>query len=220
MIWAVVPAKLGKSAKERLAPVLTPELREKLARAMLADVLTALESCAAVERTVVISRDSTALELARAAGALGLVEKTRDGLNASVEEAIAYCVEHGATGVLVAMGDLPLLRADDANAAIDGLPGPGVVLVPSSDGTGTNLVVARPPESFRPRFGLGSLARHTEDLRGRGIAVELHRCEGAALDVDTPGDLERLRAAAPRQTATAEVLRLARGEARLTIGAS
>lgn len=220
MIWAVVPAKLGKSAKERLAPVLAPELREKLARAMLADVLTALRSCAAIEMTVVISRDSSALELAEANGAQGLVENTRDGLNASVAEAVAYCVEHGATGVLVAMGDLPLLQADDANVAIERLPARGVTLVPSSDGTGTNLVVARPPEIFRPLFGLGSLERHLEDLRGRGISMALERCEGAALDVDTPEDLERLRTADPRQTATAAILRIARGAARLTIGAS
>ena len=41
-LWAVVPVKERASAKERLAPMLRPEMRQALALAMLEDVLAAL----------------------------------------------------------------------------------------------------------------------------------------------------------------------------------
>jgi 2-phospho-L-lactate guanylyltransferase len=194
MIWAVVPAKLGTNAKERLATVLPPDLRTRLAKAMLLEVVRALRDCRSIDAAVVISRDEEALEVARTNGALALREERADGMNASVAEAIGYCVERGATAVVVAMGDLPLLAADDVAAAVDRLPERGVVLVPSFDGTGTNLVAARPPGLLRPEFGPGSLARHLEQVRDGDFATVVHECPGAALDVDTPADLERLRA--------------------------
>jgi len=206
MIWAIVPAKFGRSAKERLAPVLSPDPRESLAKSMLVDVLRALEGCSVVERTLVVSRDETALSLARAAGAEGLRETGRAGLNASVREAIAYCMGRGATGVVIAMGDLPLLEAPDVATAVARLPERGVVLLPSADGTGTNVVAARPVDLLRPEFGPGSLARHLAQTRRRKLETVVHECPGAALDVDTPADLERLRAAAGPATATGALL--------------
>ncbi|MDG2303090.1 MAG: 2-phospho-L-lactate guanylyltransferase [Candidatus Binatia bacterium] len=219
MIWAVVPAKFGKSAKERLAPVLAQDVRERLAKAMLSDVLRALGGCPAVEATVVISRDAAALELAAASAAEGLPEQARGGLNASVAEAIAHCTARGATGVVIAMGDLPLLRPDDVSAAVERLPERGLVLLPSSDGTGTNLVVARPPDLLEPEFGPGSLARHLEQVRRKAIVAVIHECAGAALDVDTPADLDRLRGAPNASADTVEIARLGRAEARRTAGA-
>lgn len=220
MIWAVVPAKLGKNAKERLAPTLSPELRERLARAMLADVVSALSGSSLVDRTVVISRDHDALAIAEANGGIGLVERTRDGLNPSVIEAVRHCTAGGATGVVIAMGDLPLLRTADVDHAVQSLPDRGVILAASADGTGTNLVAARPAGLFTPAFGLGSLQRHRADLDERSVPTRLQHETGAALDVDTPEDLERLRAAPSQGTATQELLLLARGEARATLGAS
>lgn len=215
MIWAVVPAKLGKSAKERLAPVLDPDMRERLAQAMLHDVLAALRGAPAVDRTLVISRDQRALELARSSGAEPFREETRGGLNASVEAGLRHCAQQGATGVLIAMGDLPLLAPEDASETVTRLPDRGTVLVPSADGTGTNLVAARPADLFRPQFGPGSLALHLEQMKSGGIDHLVCERAGAALDIDTPADLEALRTSAPAGTASAALL-LERTAARLT----
>lgn len=225
MIWAVVPAKLATSAKERLGPVLSPPLRERLARAMLSDVVGALVGCPAIDRTVVISRDAEALALARDVGAAALEEQTTGGLNASVVEAVTHCSDRGASTVVVAMGDLPLLSSEDVARTVSVAPDRGLVLVPSADGTGTNVVVARPPELFAPQFGPGSLAKHRDAVRAGRIEAILHECPGAALDVDTPEDLERLRTSPHTQAATRELLATTRKlvvgrEARATLGAS
>src|SRR5262249_9551226 len=54
MIWAIVPAKPGADAKRRLAPVLAPAERERLAQAMLRDVLTALRGARCLAGVAVI----------------------------------------------------------------------------------------------------------------------------------------------------------------------
>lgn len=218
MLWAIVPAKLATSAKERLGPVLSPVLRERLARAMLSDVLHALTGCPQIGETLVVSRDREALALARDRGALGLEEQTRDGLNASISEAISYSAQRGATAAVIAMGDLPLLESADVSAAIDRAPARGVVLVPSRDGTGTNLVVTRPTELLVPQFGPGSLEKHLAQIRRREIEPIVYDCPGAALDVDTPDDLARLEVSPRIQSATRKLL--LGPEARESLGAS
>jgi len=210
MIWAIVPAKLGETSKERLGAVLAPELRRRLAHAMLDDVLEALGRARGLAGIVVVSRDAQALALAQSRGACTVAD-SGGGLNASVQDGIEACRAHGATGVLVAMGDLPLLEAADVETALEALPSRGLVLVPSLDGTGTNLLAARPAELVRPAFGPGSLARHLELARDADVTAVLQPCAGAALDVDTPDDLERLLAGPPR---TSSQRLLAAGPAR------
>ena len=207
MIWAVVPAKLGKNAKERLAPVLQPAQRERLARAMLRDVLGSLGDCPQIAGTIVVSRDEAVLSMASDAGATGIRERNAGGLNPSVLQGIQEAISRGAEGALLAMGDLPLLSASDVAETVAALPERGVVLVPSADGTGTNLVAVRPADLLAPAFGPASLSKHLERVREAGLQAVVHPCAAAALDVDTPADLESLRhAALPARSATRRVL--------------
>ncbi len=218
MIWAVVPAKLGKHSKERLAPELPAPVRERLSRAMLVDVLAATRKAAGIARTLVVSGDPAARALSRDAGAEFLPESGAGGLNASVEQALGHCVAAGAHGVVIAMGDLPLLRPEDIDEALAALPGTGAVLVPSADGTGTNLVAARPVDVLRPCFGPGSLARHLAQ-ETRSFSLVVRRCAGAALDVDTPDDLAQLRSLVDPHTASGLLLRDPAAAPRVTVGA-
>ena len=206
MIWAVVPAKTGRSAKERLAGALAPAARTRLAEAMLTDVLKALRQSQGLEATVVVSREEETLELAREQDCHALTEEGSGGLNPAVLQGISYAVERGATGILIAMGDLPLLRAEDIEAALARLPDTGQVLVPSADGTGTNLVLSRPAEVFEPHFGPGSLRLHQKAAQKREVTPILFPCSGPSLDIDTPADLERLQTSQERHGSTARVL--------------
>ena len=216
MIWSIIPAKLGTSSKERLASILSADLRARLAGAMLADVVRTLVSCETIEATLVVSRDDRALDLAESGGALPLRERGAKGLNESVRQAIGHAAENGATTVVIAMGDLPLLRPEHVRIAVERAPDRGVVLVPSADGTGTNLTVVRPPTLLEPQFGPGSLALHLAQLRHHGVEVVRHECAGAALDVDTPDDLARLRTASRPGDATRALLAETRDPASAT----
>ena len=49
-----------------------------------------------------------------------------------------------------------------------------------------------PPGSFDPSFGPGSLERHLEQARSRGLEHRLESLPSLEHDIDTPGDLAAL----------------------------
>lgn len=211
MLWALVPAKLSSAAKERLDPLVPPELRIELARAMLLDVLAALGAADCFAGVAVVSRDREALELAAGCRATPILERTA-GLNGAVAQGVASCMAAGATAALIAMGDIPLVSPAEIRGVVERLPERGAVVVPSADGTGTNILALRPPDALPTRFGEASLDRHLSLARAVGLTAVVHEARGAALDVDTIADLERLVAASRPTTATHGVLSRARPE--------
>lgn len=193
MRWALVPAKLGAEAKRRLAPGLDVLQRRALARAMLADVLRALRRAPSLDGVAVVGRGAALADLAREMGAEAIAERTAHSLNEAVAEGVRACVARGATSLLVAMADLPLLRAADVERMFESAPGEGVVAAASRDGTGTNLLLLTPPRAIATSFGPGSLALHRAAAELAGLPFRVRRFAGPALDVDTPEDLAILR---------------------------
>jgi 2-phospho-L-lactate guanylyltransferase len=180
----LVPVKALAAAKGRLGPWLSPLERRLLAIAMFEDVVAALQAVDGLEAPVVVSPDR---EVWRRAAAIGcrVVEEEQDGgggLNAALELAAARLA--GAGGLLVVAADLPLASAGGLRRVLEAAEAAPVVVVPSHDGDGTNVLAWREPGSFAPRFGPDSAARH---LSAPG-AVRLDD-PGLALDVDTVEDL-------------------------------
>jgi 2-phospho-L-lactate/phosphoenolpyruvate guanylyltransferase len=206
----LVPVKALDEAKRRLAPVLAPVERRLLAIAMLEDVLAALAGTAGLGRPMVVSPDR---EVWRRADALGcrVVEEhepSPDGLNGSLARA-AGSAEEG-NGLLVVAADLPLATPAALAEVVAAAERAAVVVVPSHDGDGTNVLAWRQEATFRPAFGPGSAARHLAEAG----AVRLDE-PGLALDVDTPEDLRAVATLAAPESVTARRLRDLRLPARL-----
>ncbi len=187
--WAIVPVKHLRQAKSRLAQVLTPNQRATLGRALLArtlDVLTVQPDLAGV---LVVSADPTALALAKARGAVALME-IEVSLNAALAQATAWLAERGAEATLVIPADLPFLSGEDVAGllALAGPP-PAVVLAPDRREQGTNALLSAPPGLIPYAFGMGSFARHQALCRARGVPCRLYRSPGLAFDLDLPEDL-------------------------------
>jgi 2-phospho-L-lactate guanylyltransferase len=189
MVWALVPAKLGGVAKNRLAGALSPTHRADLARAMLSDVLAALGRSRAVHAIATISRDDDVDAIAQRLGIVSFREREARGLNCAVAEGVTACAERGADTVLVVMADLPLLTPSDVDQLLARVPPRGIAAAPSRDGTGTNLLALRPPDAIATSFGPGSLALHRAAAAKRRVAMVTCPLNGAALDVDTIDDL-------------------------------
>ncbi|MER3514272.1 MAG: 2-phospho-L-lactate guanylyltransferase, partial [Chloroflexota bacterium] len=78
-----------RQAKSRLAPVLTPNQRATLGRALLARTLDVLTAQPVLAGVLVVSADPTALDLAKAKGAVALME-IEVSLNAALAQATAW----------------------------------------------------------------------------------------------------------------------------------
>ena len=188
----LVAAKELALAKTRLAPALPSGAeRALLAEAMFRDVLSAAVASRVADRVAVVTSDPLLLGLAREVGATLIDEGTPQGLNAAVRLATNELMRVGATTIGTVLSDIPLVTGEDIDAAFAAMPfdGAGVVLVPSRDFSGTNMIVRRPPDVIATQFGHLSLIRHRDAARGQGLACEVVRLIRPALDLDVPADL-------------------------------
>lgn len=192
---AVVPIKQLENAKQRLAHLLTAEERAGLVRAMVEDVLAALDACTALDETVVVTRDADVESLALARGARILPEPEASGLIPAVTEAARVLGSEGVDVMLFVPGDIPLLDVDELNVVLSGVgmsEAPEFVIVPARDLGGSNCVVCSPPDCMEFGFGEDSFRRHLAIARKAGIEPMVTRLPGIGLDVDTPDDLLEL----------------------------
>jgi len=202
MIGAVVPVKALAAAKTRLLPDVSERDRERLALAMLEDILAALLAVPELVRVVVATPDARAADAARAAGAEVWV-RPDPGVDASVEAASAQAAPGPDDGVLVVLGDVAGARPEDLEAILAagrGLGRPSVVLAPSNDG-GTSALLRVPRDVIPVRYGPDSAKRHRELAADAGARYRELPLPSLAVDVDRSDDLRALLASdapAPR----------------------
>lgn len=186
-----VPVKSLSRAKSRLSSVLSPIERGALTLAMLEDVLDATMQLAAWE-TWVVSPDEVVLEVAVRRGARPVREPTPTLLGA-VRHVDDEATARDADALAVILADTPLLTAEVLATAVRTM-GP-VVLGPSADRSGTNLLLRRPPRAIRPRFGRDSFAKHRAEAEGKGLPVAVVDAPQIAFDLDAPDDILTLLSA-------------------------
>jgi len=185
-----VPVKSLSRAKTRLSPALTGLERGALTLAMLEDVLDAALSVPGWE-TWVISPDEVALEVAAGRGARPIPEAKPPLANA-IRQVEAKAKQDGAAALAVLPADVPLVTVDTLHEALRTLG--AVVLARSADGSGTSLLLRRPPRAIPARFGPDSFRRHLELAAERGLPVSVVERRELSFDVDRPDDILTLLA--------------------------
>jgi 2-phospho-L-lactate/phosphoenolpyruvate guanylyltransferase len=191
---AVLPVKRFVDAKQRLSDGLPAATRRALAEAMLIDVLVALRRTDGVSGVVVVTAEPAAEALAHGYGARVVHDSREAGQSAAAELGLRDAA--GADMVLLVPGDCPALDPRELDALLASVaPAPSVVVVPDRHGTGTNGLLLRPPSVIAPAFGPGSRERHEQLAADAGAALLVEPLPSLVLDVDTPADLEAMRAA-------------------------
>ena len=180
-----LPVKSLAEAKSRLDPVLSPLERGALTLAMLEDVMDATLAIPGWS-TWVISPDETVLEIGLRRGAHAIEEETPP-LSSAVRQLEEEAVATGAEVLAVLLADTPLVTGRALTRALHTL-GP-VVLAPSGDESGTNLLVRRPPAVIRARFGSDSYRKHLQGAAEIGVPTSVVDLPELAFDLDLPGDI-------------------------------
>jgi len=189
---AVLPVKRFADAKQRLAPGIGSTHRAELAAAMLEDVLEAIDAARSIERTIVVTSEPRAIELARASGAELIADPDEGGHSGAALAGIARAQQLDAERVVLLPIDCPLLAPRELEHLLTGMPERYVAIVPDRHGTGTNALALAPPDAIEPSFGEGSCARHVAAARATGIPFGVEELPSLALDLDTPADVVAL----------------------------
>lgn len=194
-VWAIVPVKPLQRAKSKLSNILTQSERALLNRKLLKQTLIVLAQVPVIERTLVISRDSEALALARDYDAKTVTERGSPPLNKALVRASLIAQGYGVTAVLVLPADLPLLTKEDVVKLIasSGAP-PEVVIAPDRRGSGTNAILSSPPGLIEYDFGPDSFSKHVKRAEKAGARVVICDLPSLGLDLDDPDDFAAYQA--------------------------
>lgn len=192
---AILPVKRFSYAKQRLGASVAETLRFDLAQAMVGDVLAALAQTAALQSTIVVTREQAVAAAGRHLGAIVVEPPAEEGQSAAVTLGIQRAAQEGAERALCVPGDCPALDPGELDdlLAQDPAAGGEVVIVPDRHGTGTNGLLLAPPLAIAPSFGPDSCERHRRLAAAAGFSCRLARLPSLLLDVDTGEDLSALR---------------------------
>jgi 2-phospho-L-lactate guanylyltransferase len=203
----LIPVKEFREAKKRLAPHFSPDDRAALAQAMCEDFFEAVAAVRGADRIFVVSKEPQVLSRAREVGWETIAESHQTSESDSVDAASRYCAERGVKALLRLPVDLPLAQPADIEAVLGTLgEAPTVILVPSSDGTGTNAILRSPPGLFPSHFGPNSFVRHLAEAEACGVRAQVFRNPRLELDIDEWEDLQKLAPLVRPGSATARWL--------------
>jgi 2-phospho-L-lactate guanylyltransferase len=202
----LVPVKNLSAAKQRLAELLDQPARTELAQAMLHDVVATVAAWPRRPACALVTSDPFALELARQYDFEVIPDPANPGETGAIEMATSISVTRGIDSTLVIPADIPLIQSSELDEILDRAPEEGTVLAPAADGRGTNAAFRRPANLFPLRFGNDSFKPHLAAARATGKPCIVLQLPGIALDVDNPGDLQRLLGR-PGETRTQSLLR-------------
>jgi 2-phospho-L-lactate guanylyltransferase len=172
-------------AKHRLDPVLSPLERGALTLAMLEDVLDVTLAVSGWE-TWVISPDEAVLEIAMSRG-VHAIEEERPPLSSAIAQVDEEAEGRLVDALAVLRPDTPLITQAALSRALRTLG--AVVLAPSIDESGTNLLLGRPPGVFGARLGHVSYRRHVQAAADSGVPTAVVEAPELAFDLDVPGDI-------------------------------
>ncbi|MCA9657228.1 MAG: 2-phospho-L-lactate guanylyltransferase [Myxococcales bacterium] len=194
--WALVPAKPFALAKTRLAAVLSPEVRARLAQELLERTLLRLRDVDALDGVAVLSRDAQAARIASEHGALSLPEAGSTQLGALIDSGLSALGERRVEVALVVLSDLPYLASRDIEAMLELGERHSVVIAADTRDEGTNALLLRPPGRMPTCFGrYGSFLAHERRARVLGLDAAPIRRPSLGFDLDTIDDLHHLLAA-------------------------
>ena len=192
-IWAIVPVKPLRRGKSRLAGVFSEDERADLNRHLLENTVCTLKGIPEIEHVLVISRDQSALSLARDLGARTVQENGAPQLNVALERATIVAKTYETRGVLILPADLPLITSEDVNQMLERATDPPVVVVaPDRHHKGTNALLVCPAGLIEYHYGDDSFETHSKLAKEAGARLEICELASLTLDLDVPEDLEFL----------------------------
>lgn len=201
----VIPMKNPECSKTRLAKVLNPSERKRLALYLFEKNLSFFQQMYPQHNLLVVTESQEIQQIAEGYGAEVLIEKQHEelraeqqeapqqsGLNAAVSQAARYNAERGFDSQLVIPGDIQALDLGEMETLLNHrVAERSVIVCPSYDG-GTNAIMTTPPDVMPFCFGPNSSRKHLLTAFEAGLHTRRVFLESLSHDIDRPEDLSRV----------------------------
>ena len=198
---AILPVKRIDQAKQRLGDEIGRDDRTTLARAMLADVLLALDAAGSMENVILVTSEPGVHTIYESPKILVIGDAVEAGQSRAAIAGLEKAAALGFRQALLIPGNCPLMDPAKLDRLIEEAAARDLqaVIVPDRHREGTNALLVRLPTTLAPQFGPRSLERHEKQAKRRGLRFVIEAVDSLALDVDTPDDLRALVAALDRK---------------------
>ena len=188
-VGAVIPVKTFSRAKTRLN--LSSEKTEQICKIMLESVLDTVSKSVLIEKTIVVSKDETALSIGKRFGAMEIYDQEELGVNSAVRLADNYLSKENFDASTVLPQDIPLIQAEDIETLIDfRMSNRCVLIVPSRKFDGTNALFRMPIGVMETHYNEDSYKIHLNAAEKRNASSSLVLIRRIMLDVDDQSDLD------------------------------
>lgn len=191
-LWTILPVKLLRQTKSRLAGVLSLAERARLTQMLLERTLSLLQTVPMISETAVITQDPIIAKTATSFGCRSWAEPEGSGLNGAVATGTALAAENGATHCLILPSDLPFLAANELaellRLAATAVSPPTLFLCGDQQQQGTNGMILPTGFAFRFQYGRNSFQRHQQEAARLGLACQIVQLPGLQFDLDTEQD--------------------------------
>jgi 2-phospho-L-lactate guanylyltransferase len=192
-LWAIVPVKPLRRGKSRLSGVLSEDERTALNQSMLINTIKTLRAVPEIDVILVVSRDPSALAIARNYEARTVLEDGSPELNTALRRASKVAQTYQAREIIVLPADLPLITPVNIRNFINysGNP-PEVIIAPDRRKDGTNALYISPADLIDFCYGEGSFNIHLKHAKEANANIKIVEDDAFALDLDLPEDLNLL----------------------------
>ncbi|NDB33264.1 MAG: 2-phospho-L-lactate guanylyltransferase [Nitrososphaeria archaeon] len=185
-IASIIPVKTFSRAKSRLG--LSQEKTEELCKVMLEEVLSAI-SKSQISKTIIISKDEAAFEIAKKYDTIQIFEEKENGVNAAVALSEKYLLGNNFDASIVFPQDIPLIRPQDIDELIKLQKTPQVIVVPSRKFDGTNALLRSPIDIMETHYDEDSYKIHLSTAKSKNIPVTFALISRIMWDVDDKSDI-------------------------------
>lgn len=187
-IAAIIPVKSFSKAKSRLD--IPSRAKRDLCAMMLDEMLHTLSASPQIARTVVVTGDREARDIASWAGADVVDDPAESGVNDAVALADAHVTELGIGATVVLPQDIPFTTVQDIGFLLrNQIPPDFVTIVPSRRFDGTNALFRMPPDIIRTSYDQDSYRAHVESARRHTRNPSVLFVPRMMADIDDVGDL-------------------------------
>ncbi len=190
-IAAIIPVKTFSLAKTRLD--LSPHQKEELCKIMLEEILYTLSISPQIDRTVIVTKETKAIELAKKYNAVIISDNEEKSVNNAVALADKYLLENKFDASIVFPQDIPFIKTQDIDFMLNyKIPPNFAIVVPSRRFDGTNALVRMPIDLMITHYDEDSYKIHMNTAKEVTRNVALVFVKRIMLDVDNMEDLKFL----------------------------
>ena len=190
-IAAIIPVKTFSNAKTRLD--LSPQKIELLCKIMLEEILQITSISPRIEKTIVVTKEKQAIEIAEKFNATVIKDEEEESVNSAVALADKYLLENNFDASIVLPQDIPYIKTQDIDFMLNYIAPPNfAIIVPSRRFDGTNALVRMPIDLMKTHYDEDSYKIHMNTAKNHTLNVAMVFVKRIMWDVDNKEDLEFL----------------------------